>query len=231
MISKRLSFVQQRHLLLRPRHRRRICHLDVRRLESGGCSAKVNATVVCFARRQIHLDLRCSEHQDARACSLAIIGAYAGPLRLRRAHGTANEHPPHRPAASSARRSRFSSSSGVGHKSACPTSSPMPVTWPPSSPSRPVPASPSSRPTSATPLPCATPSPARGARSRHAPRGVSGAIRKRPLSGTRRLRRNVLAPVGNRLLTVECAFAICSMWRFTVPCDLTLLISTGVSAS
>jgi hypothetical protein len=69
------------------------------------------------------------------------------------------------------------------------------------------------------------------ARSRHAPRGVSGAIRKRPLAGTGPLRPNVPTPDGARRLTAQGAFAICSLRRQAVPCDLTLLITTGVSAS
>jgi len=68
-------------------------------------------------------------------------------------------------------------------------------------------------------------------RSRHAPRGVSGAIRKRPLAGAGPLRPNVPTPDGARRLTVQSVFAICSLRHQTVPCDLTLLITTGVSAS
>lgn len=69
------------------------------------------------------------------------------------------------------------------------------------------------------------------ARSRHAPRGVSGAIRKRSLAGTGPLRPNVLTPDGTWRLTAQKVFAKCSLRRLTVPRDLTLLMTTGVSAS
>jgi NAD(P)-dependent dehydrogenase (short-subunit alcohol dehydrogenase family) len=69
------------------------------------------------------------------------------------------------------------------------------------------------------------------ARSRHAPRGVSGAIRKWPLAGAGPLRPNVPTPDGARRLTGQRVFAICSLRHQGVPCDLTLLITTGVSAS